>query len=89
MFVLGACHRAQVERGQMPRVSGLDSECLADREREFCADQSLFEQFAFKPLANLVDRLRRPREQPRHDQHRAAEQADVRFETRQRQTTFM
>lgn len=60
MFVLGACHRAQVERGQMTRVSGLDAKRLANREREFGTDQSLLEQFAFKSLSNLVDRFGRP-----------------------------
>ena len=89
MFVLGARHRTEIERGQMPRVSGLYAECLADCEREFGPDQSLFEQFALKTLSDPVDGFRRAREQPRHDQHRAAEQVCVRFEARQRQAAFV
>ena len=89
MFVLRAGQRAQVERGQVTRMCGLDPECLANGESQFGTNQTIVEQPAFEPLTHLVDRFGIAGQQPRDNQHRAAEQACIRFQVGQRQLSVM
>ncbi|MBK7012877.1 MAG: hypothetical protein IPH43_09565 [Xanthomonadales bacterium] len=89
MLVLRTGQRAQVEGGQVSCMRGLHGKRLANGQRQFGTDQAIVEEAMFEALANTVDGLGIAAKQPRHDQHRTAKQARVRFQGAQRQLALV